>query len=91
MDKVLILKPRLDVMFKKGPVPTERGPIEPIRLHWKNFVDKLASIEEEAGNNVRVLELPNWQFSPELIDAIQPTKTYIPHKQAHQFLSLIHI
>jgi hypothetical protein len=85
LEKVLILKPRLDVMFKKGPVPQERGPIEPIRVHWEKFVDKLAFNEESKGNNVHVLELPNWQFTPELIDAIQPTKTYIPHKQAHQF------
>ena len=30
---VLILKPRLDIMFKKGPVPTQRGDIPPIRQH----------------------------------------------------------
>jgi len=85
LEKVLIFKPRLDIMFKKGPVPKERGSIEPIRMHWKRFVDKLASIEEEKGNIVKVLELPNWQFTPELVVTMKPDKVYIPHKQSHQF------
>lgn len=85
MKKVLILKPRLDVLFKKSIVPIERGPIGPIKMHWKNFVDMLAKEHEKRGDKVEVLELPNWQFSPELIDTIQPTRVYIPHKQNYQF------
>lgn len=83
--KILILKPRLDVMFKKGPVPKERGPIAPIREHWHNFVNCLADDHEKAGDNVKVLELPNWQFAPSIVDHYQPDRVYIPHRQFHQF------
>ena len=38
---VLILSPRLDVTFKEGPVPDQRGPIPPIRIHYKNFIESL--------------------------------------------------
>jgi len=85
MKNVLILKPRLDVMFKKGPVPKERGQISPIREHWKNFVNNMASDHEAKGNNVKVLELPNWQFTPTIIEHYKPDMVYIPHRQFHQF------
>ena len=85
MKKILILKPRLDVMFKKGPVPKERGEIAPIREHWKNFVNNLASDHEAKGNNVKVLELPNWQFTPAVVEHYKPDMVYIPHRQFHQF------
>ena len=85
MKKVLILKPRLDVMFKKGPVPKERGPIQPIREHWHNFVNCLANDHADKGDAVRVLELPNWQFAPSIVDHYQPDRVYIPHRQFHQF------
>lgn len=85
MDKVLILKPRLDVSFKRGAVPAVRGPVRPPREHWRHCVDKLALEHEEKGDTVKIVELPHWQFSPELVEAIKPTKTYIPHKQNYQF------
>ena len=83
--KVLILKPRLDVMFKKGPVPKERGPIQPIREHWRDFVNCIADDHEKKGDNVKILELPNWQFAPSIVDHYQPDRVYIPHRQFHQF------
>lgn len=85
LRKVLILKPRLDIMFKKGPVPNKRGPIEPIRVHWKNFVDLLEKAHDNAGDIVHVLELPNWQIDPSVVQYLQPDIVYIPHKQKHQF------
>jgi hypothetical protein len=85
MKNILILKPRLDVMFKQGPVPKERGAIEPIRQHWKKFVDDLANEHEERGDVVKVLELPNWQFTPDIVEKLKPSRVYIPHKQSHQF------
>ena len=85
MKKILILKPRLDVMFKKGPVPKERGSIQPIREHWRDFVNCLADDHEKKGDKVKVLELPNWQFAPSIVDHYQPDRVYIPHRQFHQF------
>jgi len=83
--RVLILKPRLDVMFKQGPVPQTRGPIEPIRTHWANFVEGTRSEHECRDDQVHVLELPNWQFTPELVCRLNPDIVYIPHKEAHSF------
>lgn len=85
MGKVLILQPRLDVSFKRRPAPSTRGPISPLREHWRHFVDRLALEHEENGDTVKIVESPQWQFSPELVEAIKPTKTYIPHKQNYQF------
>lgn len=85
MKKVLILKPRLDVMFKKGPVPMERGPIAPIRIHWKNFVELCYEEHRKRGDNVQILELPLWQFTPKIIEDINPNIVYIPHRESHSF------
>ena len=83
--KVLILKPRLDVMFKQGPVPQTRGSIDPIRTHWAKFVEGARSEHECRGDEVSVVELPNWQFSPELVCRLKPDIAYIPHKESHSF------
>jgi len=83
--RVLILKPRLDVMFKQGPVPQTRGPIDPIRTHWENFIEGTRSEHERRGDSVYVLELPNWQFTPDLVCDLKPDIVYIPHKESHSF------
>jgi len=82
---VLILAPRLDTMFKKGPVPNARGPIPPIRIPWKNFVKNVAAVHTKRGDNVRIIELPLWQFSPSTVMQFKPDLAYIPHKQKAQF------
>lgn len=85
MVKVLILKPRMDVMFKKGQVPSERGHIPPIRQHWIRFVEKLSEYHTQRGDSVFVLELPLWQFTPELVVQMKPDLVYVPHKERHAF------
>ncbi len=85
MKKVLILKPRLDIMFKRSPVPRARTALSPIRVHWKNFVATLSLAHINNGDIVRVLEIPNWQIDPSLVQLLQPDTVYIPHKQKHQF------
>jgi hypothetical protein len=86
MKKVLLLAPRLDVMFKKGPVPDTRGNIPPIREHWKKFIQK---VEQEymsrSDVSFRRLELPLWQITPELINQLAPDMVFIPHKEKHNF------
>ena len=86
MKKVLLLTPRLDVMFKKGEVPFERGPIAPIRVHWKNFTERVVA-EYSKRNDVsfKVLELPLWQITPELVNELKPDIVFIPHKENHNF------
>lgn len=85
MKKILLLAPRLDVTFKEGSVPTERGPIAPIREHWKRFIDGI--VKEYCGRKSTfvVSELPLWQFSPELVNELNPDIVFIPHKESHNF------
>lgn len=82
---VLILSPRLDVTFKQGPVPVERGPIPAIRTYWQRMVLHLAKMNQDAGHTVTVLELPLWQFTPELVNSMNPDKVYVPHRERHSF------
>ena len=84
--RVLILAPRLDCMFKEGPVPEVEGPPnDPIRVHWANLVKRLAEDHEEKGDTVEILKKPLWQFTPEEVCALKPDLAYIPHKEAHSF------
>lgn len=80
-ERILILKPRLDVMFKEGPVPEERGPVAPIRTHWHNFVEHLAKAHPDA----IIMERPLWQFTPEVVHYLDADITYVPHKQQVDF------
>ena len=80
-DKILILKPRLDVTFKEGPVPEGRGYIQPIRTHWHNFVEHLSKVHPDA----LIMERPLWQFSPEMVQYMDADVVYVPHKQQNNF------
>ena len=86
MKKVLLLAPRLDVMFKKSEVPHTRGPIAPIRVHWKNFIDRVvAEYSNRQDISFKILELPLWQITPELVNELNPDIVFIPHKENHNF------
>ena len=86
MKKVLLLAPRLDCMFKKGPVPPEIGSIAPIRKHWRNFIERVISeYSNRTDVSFKVLELPLWQFTPELVNELKPDIVFVPHKEAHSF------
>lgn len=82
-EKVIILKPRLDVSFKQGPVPETRSPLIKIRSYWRDFVEKLQMIHEFSGDSVEVIERPLWQFSFDVVEKLAKTcdRIYIPHKQ----------
>ena len=84
--RVLILAPRLDCMFKEGPVPEVEGPPnDPIRVNWANLVKRHTEDHEEKGDTVEILKKPLWQFTPEEFCALKPDLAYIPHKEAHSF------
>ena len=86
MKKVLLLAPRLDVMFKKGAVPFEISPIPPIRQHWWNFIERVIyEYSNRTDVSFKVLELPLWQFTPELVNELKPDIVFVPHKEAHSF------
>jgi len=84
--KVIILFPRLDVTFKEGSVPEDRGAIPPIRIHWQNFKDKLLQHHMlKAGDKVSVIEKPLWQFTPKFVESLDADIVYIPHKSTDTF------
>lgn len=86
MKKVLLLAPRLDVTFKQGPVPTQRGSIPPIREHWKSFIQKIEeTYMSRNGVSFKKLELPLWQFTPKIVEEINPDIVFVPHKEDHNF------
>ena len=89
MVKVIILKPRLDVMFKQGPVPEARGLIPDIRLPWAAFVHKLVEYHQKIMHSVEVIELPLWMFSTDDFKAklseIEYDIIYVPHKEQHSY------
>lgn len=68
-----------------GPVPSTRGPIPSIRVHWVNFVKCVAAEHQRRNDEVHVLELPLWQFTPELVHEHKPDIVYVPHKERHAF------
>lgn len=89
--RTLILSPRLDVTFKEGPVPIQRSPIPEIRTHWANFVSRIADLTNKQGHDVEILELPLWQFTPEMVIGKNPDLVYVPHKEKHSFELPSHI
>ena len=38
MQSILLLKPRLDISFKEGNIPSTRGEISKIRQYWNDFI-----------------------------------------------------
>ncbi|MDB3929731.1 hypothetical protein N9413_11135 [Paracoccaceae bacterium] len=81
--KIDLYMPRLDTAFKNlGPVPKERGPIAPIRVHWAKFIKALYERHQKLGHDVRLLELPLWQITPSLVKKTSPNahRIYVPHK-----------
>jgi hypothetical protein len=85
MRKVAILFPRLDVAFKEGHVPQQRGPIPQIRMHWQNMGNMLLNHHRVKGDDVRFIEKPLWQFTPEFAASLDADIVYIPHKSTDTF------
>ena len=92
---VVIFKPRLDITFKKGPVPLQRAALSPIRTHWRNFTDQLFAEHRRRGDTVAVIEKPLWEITPDLVTTICTLMlkeeegveciAYIPHRDRADF------
>lgn len=85
MRKIAFLFPRLDVTFKKGPVPDQRGEIPVIRLHWQQFANMVMNEYRLRGDDIQFIEQPLWMFTPEFVDTIKADIVYVPHKESHSF------
>ena len=74
--------PRLDVTFKKGPVPKQRNGISGIRLFWHSFVKNLEAVHISMGDKTRILEAPLWQITESTVSKLSADagRIYIPHK-----------
>ena len=84
--KVLILKPRLDLPFKRFGLEKRKPNIEPIRVHWQNFVDKLAEYHGMRKDKVVIVEEQKWKFSMNLVrGGFNPDIAYIPHTDKQLF------
>ncbi len=83
--RVLMLRPRMDVAFKEGPIPNERGYIPPIRHHWIRFIDQVVSEHRRRGDPVEDREKPLWQFSPDEINGDAFDLVYVPHREHETF------
>ena len=83
-----IYMPRLDVSFKKGIVPKKRGTVLEIRRYWKDFCFNLKEIYIKAGHNVRIIEIPLWQMTEELVKQYSNNTdiVFVPHKMKLNWL-----
>lgn len=70
--KSILLKPRLDIPFKKFGLERSSGNIPEIRTHWANFANKV--------NADLVSELPRWMFNNKIENYLpEDTEILIPH------------
>ena len=84
--KVLILKPRLDLPFKRFAAAQPDPQLPEIRTYWDKFVNNLYDAHANTLNDyVHIIEVPRWQFSNELVAYYDPDVAYIPHTEKKKF------
>jgi len=70
----IILKPRLDIPFKKfGCEVANKGTLPAIRQHWQNFIDKIK------GPKTLVIESPRWCFNNSIQKWFGKKPMLVPH------------
>lgn len=79
--KTVILKPRLDIMFKRNGLTLANTVNEPIREHWKNFAEKLAAESQDP----LVITAPRWFFNKTVCEYFPAVPLYVPHTEKHLF------
>ena len=84
--RVLILKPRLDLPFKRFGLKVPNKNIEPIRIHWQNFVDRLHEYHAMRHDKVVVVEEERWKFINMIVQCYNPDLAYIPHTDKKNFI-----
>jgi hypothetical protein len=76
----VILRPRLDIPFKKFSVTTKNSVNEPIRAHWQNFTDKIYYDARDNGDKVIVCTSPRWMFNNTIQKWFEKgVGMYVPH------------
>lgn len=77
-DKV-ILAPRLDIPFKQFDVVKAGSVNEPIREHWKNFINLKSS------EGYFKVSSPRWMFNSKIEDYFTDAHILVPHVERHNW------
>ena len=78
----VILKPRLDIPFKRSGLRLRNSTNEPIREHWANFVNTMT----DTLDNPLVIEMPRWMFNSEILSYFpRGTPMLVPHEEKHSW------
>ena len=78
--KKVILKPRLDLPFKRFGVSIRNSVNEPIRQNWADFV------EQQKDDNTLVIESPRWMFNENIEKYCeQADEILVPHVERHNW------
>lgn len=77
--KKVILAPRLDIPFKKFSVVREKTVNEPIRSHWKKFID------QKVGEGYYKVEAPRWMFNASIEKYFPNAQIVVPHVEQHNW------
>ena len=83
--KVLILKPRLDLPFKKFAAALSDTNLPEIRTYWEKFVDTLAQSHRNKNDDVVIVEAPRWQFTNDVVKQYNADRVYVPHTEEDRF------
>ena len=77
----VILKPRLDIPFKKfGLEVANNNPLPEIRTHWNNILIEFIK------NKTIIIESPRWMFNKTIQNYFSDEcKMYVPHVEKHNF------
>ena len=78
IDKV-ILAPRLDVPFKRFSIVQRDSVKEPIRDHWKNFIDS------KVDKGYHKVEAPRWMFNEKIEQYFPNAEILVPHVERHNW------
>ena len=78
--KIIILKPRLDIPFKKiDNVPEKKGKISNLRQFYYGFIYKIKKKYNSDENLIEIIEKPQWQFNKDFAKSLDFDEIYIPH------------
>ena len=83
--KVLILKPRLDLPFKKFSASASNPNLPDLRTYWEKFVNTLAQSHRNKNDDVVVVEAPRWQFTNAVVKQYNADRVYVPHTEEDRF------
>lgn len=79
-----VYMPRLDIPFKKtgSLIPAQKGKVSSDRVHFIKFLNALMDRHRQLGHQVRLMELPLWQITINVVREFSQKSQiiYIPHK-----------